>query len=83
VTRSGPILVIWPVRASAQTPSSGEAWQSLLYGLATETGLGGKEAFAAIYTAFLGRNSGPRAGWLLAGLDQEFVRDRLEAASRP
>jgi len=70
-------------RASAQTPSSGEAWQSLLYGLATETGLGGKEAFAAIYAAFLGRNSGPRAGWLLAGLDQEFVRDRLEAASRP
>ena len=38
-------------------------------------------SFAAIYLAFLGRDSGPRAGWLLASLDKDFVvRRLLEAA---
>ena len=38
-------------------------------------------AFAAIYLAFLGRHNGPRAGWLLASLDKDFVvRRLLEAA---
>jgi lysyl-tRNA synthetase class I len=35
-----------------------------------------------VYLAFLGRANGPRAGWLLASLDPEFVANRLrEAAS--
>jgi len=48
---------------------------------------GGKPAavlrgFRALYLAFLGRPNGPRAGWLLAKLDAEFVLQRLrEAAS--
>ena len=29
---------------------------------------------------FLGRQSGPRAGWLLASLDRPFVVERLRAA---
>ena len=40
-----------------------------------------RDSFAAIYLAFLGRDSGPRAGWLLASLDKDFVvRRLLEAA---
>jgi len=40
-----------------------------------------RDSFAAIYRAFIGRDSGPRAGWLLASLDKEFVvRRLLEAA---
>ena len=35
-------------------------------------------AFAALYLAFLGRPSGPRAGWLLAALDRD-VRHRAAA----
>ena len=38
-------------------------------------------AFAAIYLAFLGRPSGPRAGWLLAALDRDFVIGRLREAA--
>jgi len=34
----------------------------------------------AIYLAFLGRPSGPKAGWLLTTLDDEFVRRRLDDA---
>ena len=39
--------------------------------------------FAALYLAFLGQPSGPRAGWLLASLPAAFVVERLRAAAAP
>jgi len=45
-------------------------------------GLTPREAFSAIYLAFLGKDSGPQAGWFLAALDREFVLRRLEEAAR-
>ena len=53
--------------AERERPASGDAWQNLIFEVATSTGLAGRAAFAAIYTAFLDRPNGPRAGWLLAG----------------
>src|SRR3954447_23609996 len=58
-------------------PVSGEAWQDLIFSVATGAELPNGRAFAALYAAFLGRPNGPRAGWLLASLDQAFVIDRL------
>ena len=40
-----------------------------------------RDAFAALYLAFLGRINGPRAGWLLASLDRAFVIQRLRDAA--
>lgn len=37
-------------------------------------------AFRALYAIFLGRNSGPRAGELLAALERDFVLNRLREA---
>ena len=37
--------------------------------------------FKAIYLAFLGRESGPKAGWFLSSLPKEFVIERLKEAS--
>ena len=37
-----------------------------------------RDAFSAIYLIFLGKDSGPQAGWLLASLDKKFVLKRLE-----
>jgi lysyl-tRNA synthetase class 1 len=69
---------------SAGPLESGDAWQDAIFAAATEFGLDAKQAFAAIYLAFLGRPNGPRAGWLLASLDSGFVIDRLrEAAKAP
>jgi lysyl-tRNA synthetase, class I len=62
-------------------PTSGEAWQDLIFSVAGEAGLPNGRAFAALYAAFLGRMNGPRAGWLLASLDRGFVTDRLRAAA--
>ena len=63
---------------------AGESAQAAIFATAKEVGLPAGRAFAALYLAFLGRSSGPRAGWLLAALDRDFVIRRLrEAAATP
>ncbi len=59
----------------------GESVQAAIFTTAKERELPAGRAFAALYLAFLGRPSGPRAGWLLAALDRDFVLDRLREAS--
>jgi hypothetical protein len=39
------------------------------------------EPSVPLYLAFLGRPNGPRAGWLLAKLEPEFVGARLREAA--
>jgi lysyl-tRNA synthetase class 1 len=67
--------------AERDAPASGEAWQALIFLSAKHTELPAGEAFRTIYVAFLGRTNGPRAGWLLASLDPDFVYARLWEAS--
>ncbi len=62
---------------------SGEALQGLIFTVARERTLTPGDAFAAIYVAFLGVASGPRAGWLLASLERAFVEIRLRDAAAP
>jgi len=64
-----------------EAPVGGEGWQSLIFSLAKMDDLPPRRAFEAIYLAFLGRTSGPRAGWLLASLEPDFVAERTWAAS--
>ncbi|MBA2633939.1 MAG: lysine--tRNA ligase [Chloroflexi bacterium] len=60
----------------------GESVQGALFETAKDHDLPAGRAFTALYLAFLGRSSGPRAGWLLAALERDFVIGRLrEAAS--
>ena len=63
-------------------PASGEQWNAAIFAVAADQGIDNKAAFNALYLSFLGRPNGPRAGWLLASLEREFVIRRLrEAAS--
>jgi lysyl-tRNA synthetase class 1 len=64
-------------------PASGEQWQAAIFAVAADHGLDAKAAFNALYLAFLGRPNGPRAGWLLASLEREFVIRRLREAGAP
>lgn len=59
----------------------GEALHAAIHALKGECGLTPKAAFGAIYRAFLGKDSGPQAGWFLAALDREFVIRRLQEAA--
>ncbi len=60
---------------------TGEELHAHLHALKEEVGLGPREAFGAIYQAFLGRDSGPQAGWFLTALDGQFVLGRLQEAA--
>jgi lysyl-tRNA synthetase class 1 len=74
-------LVALAAAADAEKPGSGDAWQALIFRIASEGELASGRAFGALYAAFLGRSNGPRAGWLLAGLEPAFVVERLRAAA--
>jgi lysyl-tRNA synthetase, class I len=67
--------------AASTSPASGEEWQGLIFKTARERELRPGDAFGAIYSAFLGRPNGPRAGWLLASLAAPFVVARMQAAA--
>jgi lysyl-tRNA synthetase class 1 len=56
--------------------------QKKIFELGKELGMKGPEGFAAVYLAFIGKPKGPQGGRLLASLDREFVRRRLEEAAR-
>jgi lysyl-tRNA synthetase class 1 len=59
----------------------GESAQAAIFACAKELDLPAGRAFAALYLAFLGRPSGPRAGWLLAALERDFVVRRIREAA--
>ena len=63
------------------TAWDGESLQAAIFDAARAGDLSAGRIFAAIYLAFLGQLSGPRAGWLLASLPQDFVVERLRAAA--
>jgi lysyl-tRNA synthetase class 1 len=57
---------------------TGEALHERIHALKNEMGLPPTDAFSAIYLVFLGKRSGPQAGWFLAALDRPFVLARLD-----
>lgn len=65
-----------------------EALQYELYETAKRVGVVGpdgkvsRDAFSAIYLVFLGKPSGPKAGWLLTTLADDFVRRRIDEAAK-
>lgn len=60
---------------------SGEELHTRLHELKTEIPITPKDLFQAIYRIFLNRDSGPKAGWFLAGLPYDFVLARLKEAT--
>jgi lysyl-tRNA synthetase class 1 len=77
----GHFLADLAAGALEERPVGGDAWQDLVYRCGQRRGVSSRDAFAAVYAALLGRENGPRAGWLLASLDEDFVIDRLRQAS--
>jgi len=57
-----------------------EKFQNNIYQTGKDLGLTSSETFKAIYTALLGKESGPKAAWLILSLDKDFVVKRLKEA---
>jgi lysyl-tRNA synthetase, class I len=55
----------------------GQSLHELIHEVKGESGLTPQEFFGAIYTVFLGKNSGPKVGWFLSTLNKDFLLKRL------
>ncbi|MBP6923951.1 MAG: lysine--tRNA ligase [Candidatus Pacebacteria bacterium] len=55
----------------------GQILHELIHEVKSESELSPKEFFGAIYTVFLGKDSGPKVGWFLSTLDKDFLIKRL------
>ncbi|MEK6721535.1 MAG: lysine--tRNA ligase [Chloroflexota bacterium] len=75
------LVALLPAADQTAGASNGEGWQEAIFRAAEARGLPAGRAFQALYVAFLGRQNGPRAGWLLASLDRAFVARRLAEAA--
>jgi len=56
-----------------EAPRDGEALHQRLHELKSEIPVAPRELFQALYTVFLNRESGPKAGWFLSVLPQDYV----------
>ncbi len=64
----------------AEAPRTGEELHLKLHEMKTEVPIEPKELFSALYRIFLGRTSGPKAGWFLSVLPSEIALARLKEA---
>ena len=60
----------------------GQELHTALHEIRKEHELDAAEFFGALYMSFLGKASGPKAGWFLSVLDRGFVRQRLAEVAR-
>lgn len=56
---------------------TGEELHKELHKIKEDIKINPNDAFSSIYSIFLGKNSGPQAGWFLVNLDSGFVIKRL------
>lgn len=49
-----------------------------LHTIKETTSINPKDFFSALYVSFLGKESGPKAGWFLSVLDKSFLIERLQ-----
>ena len=78
--RQKKALMLFAQAIPGEVNLSAEVWHNTFYEVAALVNAEVKEIFKAVYIALLGKPSGPRAGWLLASFDANFLRKRLEAA---
>lgn len=58
----------------------GPGLHAALHDIKTKRNMAPKELFSALYLTFLGRESGPQAGWFLSTMPREFLVQRLSEA---
>jgi len=63
--------------ADAPEGADGEWFHKAVYDFKEASGLEGKELFQTLYTALIGKTSGPRAGWFLSILPRDWLIARL------
>ncbi|MDP3988562.1 MAG: lysine--tRNA ligase, partial [Candidatus Levybacteria bacterium] len=57
-----------------------ENFQKRIYEISKELGIPSKDAFSAIYLSLIGKDHGPKAGWIVLSLNKDFVKKRFSEA---
>lgn len=70
-------LALFAEKYDALEHTDGASIHELTHAIKEESGLDAKSFFSAVYTVFLGKESGPKVGWFLSTLDPAFVSQRL------
>ena len=63
----------------SQETLDGQDLHAELHAIKEKTGISPKDFFSALYVSFLGKESGPKAGWFLSVLERSFLVSRLQA----
>ncbi len=63
----------------SQEKLDGQGLHAELHAIKEKTGINPKDFFSALYVSFLGKESGPKAGWFLSVLERSFLISRLQA----
>lgn len=79
---SGQIKFLEKLSGLVGKTKDAEKLQNEIYQLGKENDLSSKETFSAIYTVLLGKESGPKAAWLILSLESEFVKKRFKEVSK-
>lgn len=66
----------------SQKTLDGQELHTKLHDIKQELNIEPKTMFSAIYLSFLGKDSGPKAGWFLSVLDREFLEKRLKEVTK-
>ena len=74
------LLLVAQALSDHATQYDDESMQQLLFDCARMVPCSPRDAFVAVYIAFLGTDNGPKAGSLLAYLDRDFVLQRLASS---
>ena len=56
---------------------TGEELHTFIHAVKKEKAIAPDQLFSALYISFLGKDSGPQAGWFLSTLPRDFVLKRL------
>jgi len=65
----------------SQKVLDGQELHTKLHEIRKASGIEPKDFFSALYISFLGKESGPKAGWFLSVLGKEFLEKRLAEVS--
>jgi lysyl-tRNA synthetase class 1 len=73
------LLKILELLEKAKDP---EEFQNDVYQIGKKLGVSSTDTFKAIYLSLLGKESGPKAAWLVLSLDKRFVKERFKDAAK-
>jgi len=65
----------------SHNPLDAQELHTSLHDIRSNLNIEPKEFFQAIYKSFLGKDSGPKAGWFFGVMDRDFLITRLKEAS--